>query len=44
MNGTFFLVEAESRAEVESFNRPDPFFDLGLWSEVHIHRFYKRVG
>jgi uncharacterized protein YciI len=44
MNGSFFLVEAESRGEVESFNRNDPFFDLGLWSAVHIHRFYKRVG
>jgi uncharacterized protein len=44
MNGSFFLVEAESRAEVESFNRQDPFFDLGLWSDVYIHRFYKRVG
>jgi uncharacterized protein YciI len=44
MNGSFFLVEAESRAEVESFNRQDPFFNLGLWSEVNIHRFYKRVG
>ena len=44
INGSFFLVEAESRAEVESFNRPDPFVDLGLWSEVHIRRFYKRVG
>jgi uncharacterized protein YciI len=44
MNGSFFLVEAESREEVESFNRQDPFFDLGLWSEIHIHRFYKRVG
>jgi uncharacterized protein YciI len=44
MNGSFFLVEAETRAEVELFNRQDPFFGLGLWSDVHIRRFYKRVG
>jgi uncharacterized protein len=44
MNGSFFLVEADSREEVESFNRQDPFFGLELWSEIRIHRFYKRVG
>lgn len=44
MNGSFFLVEADTRAEVESFNRQDPFFGLGLWAEIRIHRFFKRVG
>jgi uncharacterized protein len=44
MNGSFFLVEADTRDEVEKFNRDDPFFGLNLWAGVHIHRFYRRVG
>jgi uncharacterized protein len=44
MNGSFFLVEAGTREEVEFFNRQDPFFDLDLWAEIRIHRFYRRVG
>jgi len=43
MIGSFFLVEADTRAEVEAFNRNDPFWPLGLWEQVHIHAFYKRV-
>lgn len=42
--GSFFLVEAQTREEVEAFNRNDPFFALGLWDEVRIHRFHRRVG
>lgn len=43
MTGSFFLVEADSRAEVEAFSRHDPFWSLGIWESVHIHAFYKRV-
>jgi uncharacterized protein YciI len=42
--GSFFLVEAQTRDDVETFNRNDPFFALGLWSETRIHRFQRRVG
>ncbi|ANB72765.1 YciI family protein [Paraburkholderia phytofirmans] len=42
--GNFFLVEAQTREEVEAFNRNDPFFALGLWDEVRIHRFHRRMG
>ncbi|MGA7777455.1 MAG: YciI family protein [Paraburkholderia sp.] len=42
--GSFFLVEAQTRDEVETFNRNDPFFALGLWSDIRIHRFNRRVG
>ncbi|AQV93544.1 YciI family protein [Cupriavidus necator] len=43
MQGSFFLVEADTRAEVEDFNRNDPFWSLGIWETVRIHAFYKRV-
>ena len=43
MIGSFFLVEAESRQDVERFNEADPFFAADLWAEVRIHPFSKRV-
>jgi len=42
--GSFFLVEAQTREEVETFNRNDPLFALDLWGEIRIHRFHRRVG
>jgi hypothetical protein len=42
--GSFFLVEAQTRDEVEAFNRNDPLFAVGVWSEIRIHRFQRRVG
>lgn len=42
--GSFFLVEAETRDEVETFNRNDPLFAAGVWSEIRIHRFQRRIG
>jgi uncharacterized protein YciI len=42
--GSFFLVEAQTRDEVETFNRNDPLFAVGVWSEIRIHRFQRRVG
>jgi uncharacterized protein YciI len=42
--GSFFLVEAQTREEVEAFNRDDPLFVAGVWDEVRIHRFHRRVG
>lgn len=43
MIGSMFIVEAESRSEVEAFNRDDPFNKAGLWATVNIHAFSKRV-
>lgn len=41
--GSFFLVETSTLAEVERFNRNDPFFKAGLWERIAIHPFLKRV-
>ena len=43
MIGSFFLVEAASRTEVEAFNAADPFRKAGIWRDVQIHAFNKRV-
>lgn len=41
--GSCFLVEAASLADVEAFNREDPFYKAGLWQKIDIHPFLKRV-
>jgi hypothetical protein len=43
MIGSFFLVEADTREEVEKFHQSDPFHALGIWQPARIHAFYKRV-
>lgn len=43
MIGSCFLVEAASLAEVETFNRNDPFAKADLWKTVSIRPFNKRV-
>ena len=43
MVGSFFLIEADDRGRVEAFNRNDPFRTAGIWAEVRIDRFLKRV-
>ena len=43
MIGSFFLVQAETRAEVEKFNAEDPFQAAGIWQQVQIHPFLKRM-
>ena len=44
MIGSFFVVEAETREEVEAFQAGDPLFKAGVWQSREIHRFFKRVG
>ena len=34
MIGSLFLIEAAGRAEVEAFNRADPFAAAGIWERV----------
>lgn len=43
MIGSLFIVEADSRGEVVAFNAADPFAAAGVWAEVRIHPFLKRV-
>ena len=43
MIGSHFVLEAETLAEVEAFNRNDPFAKAGLWKSVSIRAFSKRV-
>lgn len=42
MTGSFLLVEADSRDEVESFNRADPFNLAKVWQTINISRIDKR--
>jgi uncharacterized protein len=44
MIGSLFLVDAPSRAEVEAFNRADPFAAAGIWEKVSITGFIRRQG
>jgi uncharacterized protein len=43
MVGSCFVLEAASLADVEDFNRNDPFAKVGLWKTVSIRPFAKRV-
>lgn len=43
MIGSCFVVEADSLAEVEAFNRDDPFKKADLWQTISIRPFSKRV-
>jgi uncharacterized protein len=44
MKGSFFLIEAPSRAHVERFNAADPFTAADVWTTVTITAFSRRVG
>ena len=44
MIGSCFVLEAESLAEVEEFNRNDPFARVGLWKTVSIPAFRASIG
>lgn len=43
MIGSCFVIEADTLAEVVSFNAADPFAKVGLWKTVSIRPFAKRV-
>ncbi len=42
MIGSFFLVEADRREDVEAFHHADPFRAADIWEHVSIHPFLKR--
>jgi len=41
--GSFFMVEAANRAEVETFQRNDPLFNADVWSSTDVRAFAKRI-
>ena len=43
MNGSFFMVEADSEKEIRVFQRNDPIFKANIWDEITISPFNKRV-
>ncbi|WP_298283392.1 YciI family protein [Acidocella sp.] len=44
MIGSCFIVEAPDRMAVDSFIAGDPFMRQGVWGEVSISRFLRRLG
>lgn len=44
MTGSMFLVDAQSRADVERFHNNDPFKKAGVWAQTAITAFLRRVG
>lgn len=43
MIGSCFLLEASTKSDIEAFNAADPFRKAGVWGEIRIHPFLKRV-
>ena len=43
MIGSCFLVEAARKDDVLAFHNADPFKSAGVWEQVHIAPFLKRV-
>lgn len=42
--GSLYLVEVESRGDIDSFLDEDPLANAGVWEKVDINRFFRRVG
>lgn len=42
--GSFFIVEAESRAQVEAFQAADPLVQADIFEQMNVQVFHKRVG
>ena len=43
MNGSFFMVEADNIEEIKEFQFNDPIYKAGVWDEIIISPFNKRV-
>jgi uncharacterized protein YciI len=41
--GSFFMVDAADRAQVERFQRNDPLYKAGIWASTEARAFTKRV-
>ncbi len=44
MKGSFFLIEAPTRTEVERFHAADPFKAADVWAQTTITAFLRRVA
>jgi uncharacterized protein YciI len=44
MIGSFLLMEADTRAEIEAFSAADPYRSEGVFESVTIHAFRATVG
>ena len=42
--GSLFVIEANDRAAVDAFTRSDPYHVNGVWQNVDIHYFNKKIG
>ena len=43
MNGSFFMVEADTEEEIRIFQINDPIYQADVWDEITISPFNKRV-
>ena len=43
IKGSFFMVEADEISEIHEFQRNDPLYHAGVWEEILISPFNKRV-
>ena len=43
MNGSFFMVEAETEKEIHEFQKNDPIYKVAVWKEIIISPFNKRI-
>jgi uncharacterized protein YciI len=43
MKGSFFMLEVQSREEVERFQQDDPLYKAGIWETRIVEAFFKRV-
>lgn len=41
--GSLFILEAPDRQAVEGFAKADPFAVSGVWGDLHITRFSRRI-
>jgi uncharacterized protein YciI len=41
--GSFFIVDAADRAQVERFQAADPLYQAGIWATIDVRAFDKRV-
>jgi uncharacterized protein len=44
MIGSFFLVETDDRGALGRFVANDPFNKAGIWQQIEVRAFRKRVG
>ena len=43
LNGSFFMVEANNIDEIKRFQKNYPLFQAGIWEDIFISPFNKRV-